>query len=132
MSNHQKIMDSAYEKYTSNLSYEDFVRQLNHIERTAVLTGNLNYQVENGGFIQWHHNAYSSCADELFSVLKSIKAPSANTVLEVIGDVLSRFDEISDHQENVSFNDLDKRYDAIAGEFLADVESYLSYLNHVK
>ena len=71
---HQALMDFAYEKWQKNRdwSYEKFIDSLSYIEKVAVLTGNLNYQVENGGFMQWITNGYVSKYSELFDILDKI------------------------------------------------------------
>lgn len=56
--NLQAIRDTAYERWQSdnNMSEQEFWNGLNTSERIAVFCGNLNYQVCNGGFVQWHEN----------------------------------------------------------------------------
>lgn len=61
---HAKLMDEAYKWWNSrrdSQGYDWFIYNLPRDDwRAAVLLGNLNYQVENGGFEQWHYNGYSS------------------------------------------------------------------------
>jgi hypothetical protein len=84
---HQELMNEAYE------IYEEFpgIKKTKFIEKVmekgdkyyhAVITGNLNYQVNNGGFSQWNENGYSDSIEELieffsqkFKEDKTIKKP---------------------------------------------------------
>ena len=56
----QDLMNTAYERWQKNddWSKDDFRVSLDAWEKIAVHTGNLNYQVENGGFSQWYFNNY--------------------------------------------------------------------------
>lgn len=59
----------------------------------AVILGNFNYQVNNGGFMQWDDNGYSrhiSKLKNLFLGAKSIKIENADAVLVL----LEEFEEI--------------------------------------
>ena len=59
---HQQLMDEAYEEWQKHAETWDkdvFFDHLDFIHRVAVALGNLNYQVRNGGFAQWHDNGYS-------------------------------------------------------------------------
>ena len=54
----QVLMDRAYKKWTDGLSHDEFRATLDNEEKVAVHFGNLNYQVENGGFQQWYGNQF--------------------------------------------------------------------------
>jgi len=58
----QGLMDKAYKKWQSGelkgVSSEEFINALPENEATAVRIGNMNYQVENGGWMQWWDNGY--------------------------------------------------------------------------
>jgi hypothetical protein len=63
MSLHQNILDEAYDWWKSHdeTSYSDMVDNLDSADkRMAVLAGKYNYQVENGGHIQYFDNGYAS------------------------------------------------------------------------
>jgi hypothetical protein len=70
---HQIMMDKAYEIWSipanAKMSYEDFLEcvkeDLGIDFYHAVITGNMNYQVENGGWYQWDDNGYSVSMEEL-------------------------------------------------------------------
>lgn len=60
MTYHQELMTAAYDRYQRDWSKAEFEAQLSAAERPAVLIGNFNYQVENGGFSQWLGNGYAT------------------------------------------------------------------------
>lgn len=70
-SKHQTLMNESYQLWTDEkgFTYENFLLEVeenlseNHLN--AVITGNLNYQVENGGFRQWYDNGYYASIDRL-------------------------------------------------------------------
>ena len=53
-------MTNAYYNWGKNTSREEFLSDLTPYEKLAVIFGNFNYQVENGGFSQWVFNNYDS------------------------------------------------------------------------
>lgn len=61
----QSLMESAYEKFSAMRSHQGHLGRrwsapgLTNRERLAVILGNMNYQVENGGLSQWVDNGYS-------------------------------------------------------------------------
>jgi hypothetical protein len=66
-------------------SKETFWAQLDERESVAVLTANMNYQVENGGWLQWCDNGYVDCAAELETVLR--EKIGTETAVEAAGMV---------------------------------------------
>lgn len=80
------LMSEAYERWQANNEWNQdrFWMDLSYPERVAVFCGNLNYQVENGGFVQWHDNGYSACVDQLLVILKEIATPTALAVEEIV------------------------------------------------
>lgn len=56
----QRLMNYAYKEHTDGWDggTEGFFGVLSYIEKVAVATGNLNYQVHNGGWMQWWDNGY--------------------------------------------------------------------------
>ena len=70
----QSLMDYAYEKRADNK--HEFMASLQGVERAAVLLGNLNYQVENGGIQQFVDNGYGCYVQQLLGVLADIGTPS--------------------------------------------------------
>lgn len=58
---HQILMNAAYDLWKKNTDWDKdaFFDRLDYPMRLAVALGNLNYQVENGGFGQWHDNGYA-------------------------------------------------------------------------
>lgn len=144
---HQQIMDAAYSRWQAqqNMSQEQFWSTLNPIDKLAVLTGNLNYQVENGGFTQWWGNRYATKANVEFLV-RACETMNTRASL-VVKDLLDEFrrilvgadcrpdewykgalsSETSDEWDFVcaALNNLDGRYYAVNATFMADVEERL-------
>ena len=85
----QGLMDQAYARWTydTNWTFERFLLDLNYLERVAVLCGTLNYQVENGGFTQWHDNGYSVGRKDLVRILAEIEGPATVEVLQLLAQV---------------------------------------------
>ncbi len=67
----QTVMDGAYNAYKANpeWSLDQFYFNLAPIERRAVALGNLNYQVNNGGFMQWIDNGYAEASRSALRVI---------------------------------------------------------------
>jgi hypothetical protein len=86
---HQELMNSAYDKYADELSHEAWMKILTPLEQKAVVLGNLNYQVENGGFVQWVDNGYYLDSPLVIECLKEIGTELALRVLAMVEDVLS-------------------------------------------
>lgn len=76
----QSLMDSAYERYRGGKG--DFVASLKGAEMAAVLLGNFNNQVQNGGITQWVSNGYACNVDKLLGVLIDIGTESALEVMK--------------------------------------------------
>ena len=52
----QGLMDTAYtewQKDGNDWTYQQFLNESTPAQRKACLIGNFNYQVHNGGFMQW-------------------------------------------------------------------------------
>ena len=62
----QGLMDRAYNRWDDDASRESWLAGLEEDEVTAVHFGNMNYQVENGGWSQWVGNGYASLEVILF------------------------------------------------------------------
>ena len=87
----QDIMNEAYARWQNNdWSQEQFWNQLSYVEKVAVFTGNLNYQVENGGFAQWIDNGYSDCADDLIDILSKLGTSTCLIVAGMIKNAMER------------------------------------------
>jgi hypothetical protein len=111
---HQKLMNKAYDLWSTEegkeLNYSDFLDvvsdKFGKLYSNAVITGNLNYQVENGGFSQWHYNDYSITLDDLIifftdnfknnEVIDKLKY-----ILNEVVDILDWLDEGKDCVKNL-------------------------------
>lgn len=133
----QALMDQAYARFKANRQWskQDFWDQLDAQERIAVFAGNLNYQVENGGFMQWFDNGYAT--DEvtgfLIRLCQRIGSPTSDKVEMILRDFLdhtrgrnSRDDDADDWDSLFELLEpLNTRYYEINNQFMSDVETYL-------
>lgn len=131
--NTQKLMTLAYEKWVSpkdinGMSHHQFMMNLAPAERRAVVIGNLNYQVENGGFDQWHGNGYSKDLLFLEDALETINTETSKEVLSIVKSVMSALKSEEFHGGDFSYNldECDNKYYVIKDKFLNDVESFFS------
>lgn len=89
----QSIMDSAYTKWqdpkNKGISYLDFLNLLTPLEKKAVVLGNMNYQVQNGGWIQWVDNGYAvrSGINTLIETLSEINTDESKKAKELVEHV---------------------------------------------
>lgn len=70
----QKLMDGAYDRWQQHQDWSQprMLQSCTGPERAAVILGNLNYQVGNGGFRQWVDNGYALDGPEAVSLLLTI------------------------------------------------------------
>lgn len=91
----EKLNDSAYARWQGEenkaKSYEDVLDECLPEERFAMLLGNLNSQVLNGGFCQWVDNGYAAQADTVLRVLARIDTDSTKAVSEMIKRIKLHF-----------------------------------------
>jgi hypothetical protein len=96
---HQKLMDEAYDKWDNNVikNYPDFLKMvmkdLGKLYYHAVITGNFNYQVGNGGFSQWTYNNYAKSTINSLVIFLEDNFANNDIVIEVL-DLLYEYDEI--------------------------------------
>lgn len=107
---HQRLMNQAYKRWQKggdleNVPREDFYGKLEEPHRMAVVFGNLNYQVENGGFDQWFFNGYGEPAWPLLKEYVA-KYGSQYPGIGALGKILN---ELESEYENEGGN-----YDSIA------------------
>lgn len=133
----QAVMDRCYEwcrKCGYDMSYGQFLKSLRDNDRAVVTCGNLNYQVENGGFNQWLDNRYDSGAPYLLAMCDEIASPATKQVAELVREAMRRndvnnrmfesnaFDPID--EDYLSMDSLDESYYAISDQFLTDVAAW--------
>jgi len=136
MSLHQQLMDTAYAKWNNDLtlSKEGFFDLLDAKERFAVFTGNLNYQVGNGGFSQWHFNGYDT--PEVVAYLRRNLPKVGETAKQVLAlveealPVFAAMDEYRDDELDEEYREAEDalctKYYAINDAFMAECEAYLA------
>jgi len=139
---HQTLMDKAYARWISNsdeiVTYDDFVDSLKGDELVAVLVGNFNYQVVNGGLEQWEGNGYSRHSKRLREVLLAMKdlcslAPVVLGIVEEFEDIMDTDDGLNDEdywdsidEYGPNYDELDSRYYEVNEEFMTQCELYLA------
>ena len=139
----QGLMDRAYDKWRgNNWRYSRFLLNLDSLERRAVILGNFNSQVLNGGFQQWVDNGYASGGGrELLVILNEM---GAERVIELVKLVLEHVDlslenrgfgdywlEVDESELKELFGELDvlsDKYFEFYEEFELEVEEYLRRL----
>ena len=134
----QDIMTQAYERYRANphWSHQDFQNQLVGMEVIAIPLGNFNYQVENGGFIQWIDNGYAKVGLTNLKIgLQMIGTETAKAALElvaevenVLGDSADSNDFDEDEWEIMyrSLGPLNSKYYLINEQLVIDADEFFS------
>lgn len=136
---HQQLMDAAYLKWQTlpGLKYAGFIDGLSGDEKLAVLTGNLNYQVENGGFSQWHFNDYSKGGSELYRLLRNVPGENVARVREILSRANRAVRDAEERENSRSnfwgeyseddgpdFAGLDDEFYAVNEAFMAEMEAH--------
>jgi len=144
----QFLMDKAYARWqhssAKNWSYMEFLSHLPQVEKYVVVIGNLNYQVENGGFSQWHGNGYSDSFSLLQAALDEIGTPTAEAVFDIVKKVMDVFNDRDSDQDDGYYSDgyysdgeevdeevyeyldkLDDKYYSLKKQLLTDVEAWV-------
>jgi len=94
---HQHLMNLAYDRWQKGGDLEDkstseFHAALPKDQLKAVLLGNLNYQVENGGFSQWVFNGYACECSEVMEVLEEMGTELALKVHSMLARIRPHLD----------------------------------------
>jgi hypothetical protein len=137
-------MTTAYARWEgTGWTKQEFWDKLNAPERFAVYVGNLNYQVENGGWSQWLGNQYATpetLGYLLRTVLQMTLGPDdQSTVSAKVHAMLQDFRKrVSDSDMAVGYmvsgdeednsdwlHDLDTRYYAVNADFMKECEAFL-------
>ena len=145
----QKLMDQAYDRWRAadGMGKQDFWDQLDAAEKIAVFAGNLNYQVENGGFMQWIDNGYATIETVGFLLrlnlrLKTESAMAVSVLLDQVEAALGRIESDGNDYAAVLrdadeydyemlmdvFDPLDSFFYNVNEAWLADVELHVASL----
>ena len=96
---HQTLMNQAYKKWENNdIRREEFLLLLSPVEKLAVILGNFNYQVCNGGFSQWNYNDYSCDAGYLFEMFNKF-VNNGHTQFKFYTTLLQEFMEMEGDEQ---------------------------------
>jgi hypothetical protein len=108
----QNLMDRAYDRWQSaeQMSKQAFWDQLDAAERVAVFCGNMNYQVENGGFAQWLDNGYGTDETIRFIIRlnKRLDTDAAKQVNELLFQLLATLRNFRIEDPSDTWRDLDE------------------------
>lgn len=124
----QELMDQAYDKWQKHpqMPYNEFLYNLNTKEQQAVLLGNLNYQVGNGGFDQWVSNGYATHGEDVIEVLQLMATPIATELVERLPDLL---DFVDLDQDNRGCDDYWKDPEDIPSEMMDELANWFYSVN---
>lgn len=118
------LMDQAYSKWEKeNWSKAEFIQEhCSDLERKAVLLGNLNYQVENGGFGQWVDNGYGIFWEDTVEVLRQVGTENAMKTINLINRFSQYINEDPDGYEWITEveTNCEPYYDEENDEWLED------------
>lgn len=136
----QQHMDTAYEKYRTiewDRRYE--AEGLTGKEIAATLLGNFNYQVENGGLVQWWDNGYAfekgpngTSTHVALAALVTNFRENDPEVADKIVEAMAFVDRIPQKEAEGRFHDRHRDYDDEDDEFYDDetpLEEYLGSEN---
>ena len=139
----QNLMDKAYATWKDNMNYDEFLASLSPVLRTAVVLGNLNYQVENGGFSQWIFNGYYKSGRNYLRYIKvqidQVKYPQLTKAIDL---ALSKYNDTflyamedrgEDAEENekeasMDLEELDDEYYKL-NKVVMEMEEFIEYLS---
>lgn len=131
---HQKLMTAAYDRYESRWTKREFEAQLTCAERRAVLVGNMNYQVENGGFSQWLGNGYAT--HENVKLIRAYLSEMENCIYALeLDDILESFQKLGNSlgwdvnawdEDNYEEQKLDKRFYDMNAQFMRSFDEHLT------
>lgn len=85
----QGLVTAAYKRWSDvgdlrGKKYWEFLMSLEAKQNQAVLLGNLNYQIGNGGFRQWVDNGYGTEIDNVLAVLGEVGTANAHKVIGML------------------------------------------------
>jgi hypothetical protein len=126
---HETLMCSAADKASPGLPRAEMFDALTPQERFATCTGNLNYQVENGGFGQWVFNGYATPETVAFlqRALVRMGTPAATEVLRLLNLVADALPE--NHRREELDHGVDDEactaYYKVNDAFMVDCEAHL-------
>ena len=110
-------MDEAYALWqkpkNGSWSTEEFFDHLSYIQRVAVSLGNLNYQVENGGFAQWISNGYADAHyDFLMRLKKEVDEKKFSQLAQALKlvEISRSYDDPDEKEFSEELDELDESY----------------------
>lgn len=129
----QKLIDESLEFLSSQGGkYKNFIEDLDKRHRAAIVFKNLNYQVDNGGFLQWIENGYIDEMPYILRYLGEIGTETANklvTMLEEVNEIHQSskvMDQYGEEYEEYPYQEMDTAYNEINQTLLQEIETWLA------
>lgn len=132
----QKLVTDAYKTWSQDKSYEDFLDGLDQLSRDAVLLGNMNSQVQNGGFHQWVENGYATHIHEVVEALEKLEGSAPLRVKKMLEKVEPYLNDCRENRgcmgnylnlPSWGSEGSDEEYDAMTSEFNELDTDYYSF-----
>ena len=78
----QGHLNNAFAKWENDMGKDEYFKSLDGAEAVATYLGKMNYQVENGGWLQWWDNGYATehVTSEIAAILVNIRRFISNMV----------------------------------------------------
>ena len=102
----QTLMNEVYDawrKDTANKSRLEMADSFSPIHVAAVQLGNLNYQVENGGFLQWWDNGYKK--EDIHDLIEMCKKGILLNIenFQRLYDILNQINDFPENLDEISY-----------------------------
>jgi len=125
---HQHLMKEAYDLWSQhNWSYEEFLEnirtKLSQLHYDAVIIGNLNYQVTNGGWFQWYLNDYHTTYKDVEDILNRFvnfsetASELGNRLSVMLSDVMYNIRPYDALDSTMKYGSYDKLEEILSKEF---------------
>jgi len=125
---HQHLMNEAYGLWSQHeWSYEEFLENirtdLSQLHYDAVIIGNLNYQVTNGGWFQWYLNDYHITHKDVEDILDRFTAFSekaselGNKLSVMLSDVMHNIRPYDALDSAMKYGSYDRIEEVLSEEF---------------
>lgn len=123
----QYLMDDAYSKWREEkTSYQDFIESLEKPSLRSVILGNMNNQVQNGGFSQWVANDYYNPNTKPYIEETMAEMPDTPSVI----NVRSMLNKLEEALEEFSYTDniwgADWKYDGNYEDWMRDCPNLIT------
>ena len=99
-------MDEAYDLWRKeDWDKDQFFDHLNYVQRVAVALGNMNYQVNNGGWSQWYFNGYADTHVKFLDRMNFSGFPELEKAQEIMRDAYERLERNEENSRDGRYED---------------------------